>query len=364
MDFYKYNDDKQTSEYLDMLLSHGFMPLITKVTRITHHTQTLIDHIYTNTIEKVVISGICLADITDHLPIFCTLSSKPQTQSEHKMYRDFSKFNAAFIEDLNQIDFVNLVSSDVNESILNVINILQKITDKHAPIKKTPQSKRRQLKKPWITAGILKSIKPKHKLFNSSFLSKDPDKVKTYKKFNNKLNKIKETAKKNYFKQQFEMNKSNLKAIWKLIGMLINRKKNRTQTLSKIVYHNKSYTGKQNICNVLNGCFTNVGPNLADKIPNHQTNPTSYITRPIPNSFVFRSILVHEVSDQIQNININKTAIGIPSICVKLAGNHLSEALTTIYNNSIAQGTVPDILKISKVTPIDKGGDTTDPTNF
>ena len=160
MDFYKYNDDKQTSEYLDMLLSHGFMPLITKATRITHHTQTLIDHIYTNTIEKVVISGICLADITaDHLPIFCTLSSKPQTQSEHKMYRDFSKFNnAAFIEDLNQINFVNLVSSDVNESILNVINILQKITDKHAPIKKTPQSKRRQLKKPWITAGILKSM--------------------------------------------------------------------------------------------------------------------------------------------------------------------------------------------------------------
>ena len=73
---------------------------------------------------------------------------------------------------------------------------------------------------------------------------------------------------------------------------------------------------------------------------------------------------MHEVSDQIQNININKATIGIPSICVKLAGNHLSEALTTIYNNSIAQGTVPDILKISKVTPIDKGGDTTDPTNF
>ena len=38
VDFYKYNDDKQTSEYLDMLLSHGFIPLITKARRITHHT--------------------------------------------------------------------------------------------------------------------------------------------------------------------------------------------------------------------------------------------------------------------------------------------------------------------------------------
>ena len=40
----KYNEDKQTSEYLDMLLSLGFMPVITKPTRMTDHTATLIDH--------------------------------------------------------------------------------------------------------------------------------------------------------------------------------------------------------------------------------------------------------------------------------------------------------------------------------
>ena len=45
----KYNEGKQTSDYLEMLLSSGFMPIITKPTRITDHTATLIDHIYTNT---------------------------------------------------------------------------------------------------------------------------------------------------------------------------------------------------------------------------------------------------------------------------------------------------------------------------
>ena len=34
----KYNEDKQTSEYLDMPLSLGFMPIITKSTRITDRT--------------------------------------------------------------------------------------------------------------------------------------------------------------------------------------------------------------------------------------------------------------------------------------------------------------------------------------
>ena len=63
-----YNTDKKTSEYLDMLLDKGFLPLITKSTRITDHTSTLIDHIYSNVPHKIGKSGICLADITDHLP--------------------------------------------------------------------------------------------------------------------------------------------------------------------------------------------------------------------------------------------------------------------------------------------------------
>ena len=41
------------------------------------------------------------------------------------------------------------------------INTLNKIVDKHAPIKLASQSKQRQLNKPWLTKGILKSVKKK-----------------------------------------------------------------------------------------------------------------------------------------------------------------------------------------------------------
>ena len=58
IDFLKYNKDAQTSEYLDMLFDLGFMLVITKATRVTDHTSSLIDHIYTNTPEKVITSGI------------------------------------------------------------------------------------------------------------------------------------------------------------------------------------------------------------------------------------------------------------------------------------------------------------------
>jgi len=63
-------------------------------------------------------------------------------------------------------------------------------------------------------------------------------------------------------------------------------------------------------------------------------------------------------------INLNKSSIGIPKKWVKLASSHISECLTSIFNQSLQQGVVPDILKISKVTPIDKGGEITDPANY
>ena len=87
----KYNEHKQTSEYLDMLLSLVFMPIITKPTRITDHTATLIDHIYTNTPEKLLKSGLCLADISDHIPVFCTMANTLPT----------SQMNQGFFETLD-----------------------------------------------------------------------------------------------------------------------------------------------------------------------------------------------------------------------------------------------------------------------
>ena len=120
-------------------------------------------------------------------------------------------------DDLKQINFLTLVDSDVNSSINSVIRVLERLTEKHAPLKRASQSKRKQLNKPWLTKGILASIKKKHKLFKSHFLSNDPDKTSQYKAFNNKLNRIKLQAKKNYFDSQFAINKGNLKATWRLI---------------------------------------------------------------------------------------------------------------------------------------------------
>ena len=56
------------------MYSIGLYPLVDRPTRISNHSFSLIDNIFTNVTNNNVTSGILVSDITDHLPIFvfCT----------------------------------------------------------------------------------------------------------------------------------------------------------------------------------------------------------------------------------------------------------------------------------------------------
>ena len=57
------------------------------------------------------------------------------------------------------------LNNNLNKTTQDIINIINEVTNKHAPIKEASQSKLRQFNKPWITSGILKSIKTKQIVF-------------------------------------------------------------------------------------------------------------------------------------------------------------------------------------------------------
>ena len=79
---------------------------------------------------------------------------------------------------------------------------------------------------------------------------------------------------------------------------------------------------------------------------------------------MFRPIDVHEVRHILCGLKINKSTIDIPQKCIKLGTGHISEALTSVFNFSLEQGIMPDILKISRITPVDKSGESIDPSNY
>ena len=106
IDLLKYHShQQQTERYPGMIYSLDLLPVITKPTRITSHTATLIDHIYTNTVSRLT-SGIVTVDISDHLPVFCIVDTPLKNQNRQNMYfRDYSKFyTELYLHDIHTID--------------------------------------------------------------------------------------------------------------------------------------------------------------------------------------------------------------------------------------------------------------------
>ena len=102
IDFFKFISHLPTEKYLNMSYAFNFLPIITKPTRLTDYTKTLIDHIYTNAYSDQISSGILLYDISDHLPVFCTVKFCTRRTNERGMYRNYSSFNQN--EYLNEIE--------------------------------------------------------------------------------------------------------------------------------------------------------------------------------------------------------------------------------------------------------------------
>ena len=132
-----------------MLYSYDLLPVITNPTRITSHTATLIDHIYTNTINGLV-SGIVTVHISDHLPVFCVAGTSLKQQYDQRFFKDYSNFNSdLYLHDIYAIDW-NAVTGeckDLHEATTCTAGALKSIVDKHAPIKQVSRNKERLFKK-------------------------------------------------------------------------------------------------------------------------------------------------------------------------------------------------------------------------
>lgn len=80
------------------------------------------------------------------------------------------------------------------------------------------------LQNPWLTTGLLKSIKTKSRL-NQLFL-KGPtqEHESNYQKFKNILTCLICAARRNYYDEKLDMARSNLKQTWKILNEVVNRR--------------------------------------------------------------------------------------------------------------------------------------------
>ena len=120
IDLLKHESHPQTSEFLDIMYSNNFIPVITRPTRKKDKSGTLIDNIFTNNLVEInhSIQGLFKREISDHLPIFMIHKRiKEKENTFYSMKRKFSLQNKNRFKDLMaQVDWTILYNQDTTSA--------------------------------------------------------------------------------------------------------------------------------------------------------------------------------------------------------------------------------------------------------
>ena len=369
IDLIKCSSDLMTSEFFNLICYYNFLPYITLPTRITERSKTLIDNIFSNSTSNKIISGNLTATISDHLPQFFIYPefNKKFVPRKHNIYRRNNNYDkASFLKDFKEINWENIITikdNDTNSSFDSFFQNFTKLLDKHLPLKKMSIKTFKRRFKPWITKGILKSIKKRNELHSRFMRANDIERknalYQRFKFYRNMLVTLIRKSRQNYFAKYFSENSKKIRETWKGIKNII-QMKNRTDSLPTCILNNKgiSISDPLEIANTFNLYFSSIGGDLQSKIHSSHTNFSKYLKNPNVNSLFISPINANEVYDLISNLSNSKASgpNSIPTVVLKHINNEVSIVLSKLFNLSFSTGIFPDMLKISSVLPLFKKG--------
>ena len=186
-----------------------FLPAITRSTRFSTTSSTLIDNKFINKPHNLLVSGILITDISDHLQIFyisSELSHKNSTKYLTKTIRMTSSEDIANLKnELSEIDWTLLERcQDPNAAYETFLNIFTDIYNKNVLISTKTVRCYDNHHKPWISNGIIKSIKFKNSLYKIYLCYRSPEAKLKFNTYKNKLTSTICFAEKTYYSNKFE----------------------------------------------------------------------------------------------------------------------------------------------------------------
>ena len=377
IDLLKLNVKDHYHTFFNNLIAAGYFPRISLPTRITNHSATLLDNIFTNELGSHQ-SGILVNNISDHQMIYTynTTQIKSTSTSSKKFIEVETNNRQAMDRFLIQLRECNIMeklnldnNANPNNNFEHFMELFMKLKQQYLPKRVVRFNRKKHKIKPWLTTGILNSINSKDKLYKTLVQTpKDSpiysDLLSNFKVYKNIIRRSIMHAKRDYYKNVFRMYSSNLKKTWQTINDSLNRRNRRRDFPQEFQLANGTLISEpKHIANAFNDFFINVG----DTGP-FNTNVDFNQYMPVkPNcNLTFQPITVDITSRIIDSLK-PKTSTGVDCISNKLlkyVRNVISEPLTIIINQMLNMGVFPDLLKISKVIPIYKKEDDTMFSNY
>uniref|UniRef100_A0A1I8B4S4 Reverse transcriptase domain-containing protein n=1 Tax=Meloidogyne hapla TaxID=6305 RepID=A0A1I8B4S4_MELHA len=311
----------------------------------THSKGSILDLILLNNPNIVTTTTVTTGlSTSDHFSIEFTIDI-PRPKLQTIQYRDFTHIhllNSYLITNFNRL-YENFYISDKYNYLINLIT---KLMDIHTPIRLASTKPN----KTYYPNHIKKLINTKKKIFTE------------YKKHNISLSKYQNIAKtikhiiNRYNSQRIKNLVSNPNKMFKFFSNLTQKH----PPISCIEYKSKFIFDDREKANIFASLFSKSFSNVPEY------DPTELVQHNISSTledFDFSILDIDNILKTLPNTNC-ASADQISYKILKSCHSILSPFLSDIFRESLDSGNIPDIWKISYITPIHKKGPKTDPNNY
>jgi hypothetical protein len=367
----KLNEGALGTDYMDTLITNGYLQIISKATRVQNNNVSLIDHIMTNTNLKKYNAGTIIDDMSDHFMNFVQISHEKNTKKDIKeeTKRLINEANTNNLKlALNNTDWTPvLVNTDTDSSFNCFWDIFSALYTEHFPLTNVKFNKNKHRINGYMSNELLDSRSLKLSLQKKSLRTKDPVDIAAYITQRNVYNSMLRKCKQKYYKDNLMKNVKNSKRSWELLKEAANLNKT-SPNVEKLEKDGLSISDPTEIANEFNEFFTNIGVKISESVVPTVKTAEDYMPalNDIQQLDLGTTSQVH-VCDIIKSLKPKGSCDvdgGISTKLLKTLAIELSWPLAHIFRLSLQNGIFPSKLKKSRVVPIFKAGNTYSCDNY
>ena len=373
LDFLKTDLHPHTQDFLTENIEHDLFPCITKPTRVTFNSATLIDNILASeNLHRGSKNYIVTDDISDHYPCITVIPNMSNLVHIKKTIYTRKLENNEICkikEDLDKYSWSELLPTLCCNEAFNLFHqILSDIVNTHSPVVTRVIKGDRKRHDPWITGGILRSLTKQKKLYKKSRDVASGKVIDEYKIYKATLQKIIHRSKQDYFMKKCIEYKSNTKKMWNLINSVVRKSNNKHNIIDCLRKENLVLTNENEIANEFGKYSASIGKNSAEKIPRAKNTIDHYWSKITSESSLIYLFPTNNV--EIENIikkmqpKMSSGHDEINNKLIKELATNILEPMRIIINKSLSNGEFPEVMKLADVSPLHKANCKLEKSNY
>lgn len=354
-------NDNDCLNFANIMFSNYYTPLITKPTRITDSSFSLIDNFFSGSLHDHT-AGILPCALSDHYLIFVVYKNffenvvicSPK-RIKYRIHNDVTLLN--LYNSLSAYDFTFILQNeDIDQGIQLLEQVVMNSYNYHCPILNKTISYKNSIK-PWIDAELKGMIRRRQNCLLLMRMGKMDRQA--YNRYRNMVTGEIRRRKTCYYGGLLDSFGGNMKKTWSLVNRILKPGGTEGKGVTvKLRDGDLLIADSLGVANKFNNYFCSIGEQITNSFPNVGIGLSNIIPGNFINSFFFLPVNSNDVFNTIISLNNKSSSINkLPTFVLKYLGKLLSPILSVLINKSLSHGIFPNILKKAHVVPIHKGGD-------